>query len=148
MNMQQATIPSARNLQVPDLGNSTSGASSTTSLTLESHDYKGAFHAVAMCLAFVFLLQVDIVLRKCIRWIWFHLFIQGIVFIVFVVGLALGAVLSPLFIRVSISACPNSFQPLMQPHIADHAKNRARPFLTRTKSWALSSSSYTSPSFP
>jgi hypothetical protein len=105
MDMQQATIPSAKNLQVPQLGNSTNGASPTISLTLQSHDYKSAFHAVAMCLAFVFLLQVDIVLRKCIRWIWFHLFIQGIVFVIFVVGLALGAVLSPMFIRVSISVC-------------------------------------------
>ena len=111
MNMQQATISTNPNLQLPTLGNSSAGASLVGNIKIQSFDFLSGGHAILMCLVFAFWMPLDVLLRMFIKWVGLRIFMASISFILFVAGLVLGFVVSPQFIRVSTihSSSRNSY---------------------------------------
>jgi hypothetical protein len=100
MDMNQATVPSNPDGQYPALGTVMSG-SSTGVVKITPHDFKSAVHAATMALAFIFVLPFGAIVRTCVKHIVVHHIFNGIMTAFFIAGLALGFVLSPLYIRVS-----------------------------------------------
>jgi hypothetical protein len=103
MDMTVATVQSPDGIGVPTLGTSTVGASSTLTapLGVESHDYGSAFHAVAMCLAIGLIMPLDVVIYKLFRRVRMHIWFEGVVMVLFLIGLGLGFYESILYVRVS-----------------------------------------------
>lgn len=104
MDMTVAMVQSPDGITVPQLGKSTGGASKTvTKLGNDPHDYGSAFHAVTMCLAIGLLMPLDAIIYKLFRRIRIHIWLQGIVLALFMIGLGLGIWVSMWFVRVSVS---------------------------------------------
>lgn len=102
MDMTVATVQSPDGVWVPQLANNTVGASATvTALGVENHDYGSAFHAITMCLAIGLLLPLDTLIYKLFRRVKIHMWLQGIVLALFVIGLGLGFWISIFYVRVS-----------------------------------------------
>jgi hypothetical protein len=99
MNMLQATVQTNPTSQLPDLGNSTDGASSNTTVT-SGHDLMSPLHAALIILGILVLIPIETVMRTCFKSIKFHACMMTFVTLFFVVGIALGFMLSPQFIRV------------------------------------------------
>jgi hypothetical protein len=103
MNMQQATVQTNPALQLPALGISNNGANLTGNVNIESFDFLSGGHAILMCLVFAFIMPLEFILRMFIKWIGLRIFFTSISIIVFIAGLVLGFLVSPQFLRVSIS---------------------------------------------
>jgi len=142
MNMQQATVATNPNSELPVLGTANNGASLVGNVKIESFDYLSGGHAATMCVVFALIMPLEFILRMWIKWIGVRIFMTTVSVILFIAGLALGFLVSPQFIRV----CFVPFQPN-----ADQGRKltslilRANITTAATKSSA-SSSSYSSSS--
>jgi hypothetical protein len=100
MDMTQATVQTNPSSQLPDITNGTSGASVNPNFSV-TQDLKSPAHGIAMVLALIFLIPLEMFLRACIKSAKFQIFMTAIISILFIAGLALGFVVSPWFVRVS-----------------------------------------------
>jgi hypothetical protein len=101
VNMQQATVPTNPNSELPLLGTATNGASASATVGLE-HNFNTAVHGFALIVGLIILIPIDIVLRMCIRSVKLHMISVTGSTILFIAGIALGFVQSPLFLRVRL----------------------------------------------
>jgi hypothetical protein len=99
MNMQQATVQTNPNSELPDLGNSTNGASGNTKI-VTSHDLLSPLHGIALIVALVILIPIQGLLRSCFKSMKFHLVMVGFITAFFILGIAVGFSLSTQFVRV------------------------------------------------
>jgi hypothetical protein len=138
MNMQQATVSTNPTLQLPVLGNSSSGASLVGNVNEQSFDYLSGGHAILMCLVFAFVMPLEFILRLFIKWIGIRIFFTSVSVLLFISGLVLGFLVSPEYIRVSFTNSPLTNDVFLTD------SNRAKSSTVLTKSSASSSSSSSS----
>jgi hypothetical protein len=126
VNMQQATVPTNPASALPLLGTAADGASVSATVGLQ-HNFNTAIHGLALIVGLVVIIPIDIVIRLCLRSVKLHMI--GVVgaTILFIAGIALGFVQSPLFLRVRLNS-----------KAAGKADSRRRASTTtaRTRSWA------------
>jgi hypothetical protein len=104
MNMQQATVSTNPNSDLPDLGNVTNGANGGTRV-VTTHDLLSPLHGVAMIIALVIFIPIGALLRTCFKSVKFHLVIVGFVTAFFIIGIVVAFSLSSQFNRVSWLRC-------------------------------------------
>ena len=101
MNMQLATVPLGKDLQVPSLGNETYGVTSNPKVLVESYDFVTMSHAITMALAFAVVFPLNALLWEVVRLFWIHIVIHIFVILLWIAGLLFGCWASIEYIRVS-----------------------------------------------
>jgi hypothetical protein len=101
MDMNQATVSSNPNSEIPTLGNKTLGASEPIGVT-QTRNFASPAHGLLAIMGLVVLIPIDSALRLFIKTVKFHIFMMVLVSLLFIAGAGLGFGISGTYNRVSL----------------------------------------------